>query len=108
MLDELRKSVHDLTADIEETTPVPGQSLDPGELICRPVLAERARRKSVDDDTNRRLVILARQVRVTMWLVMTMVAFASLEYLGIMGSERTPIWARAMFDGVAVFAGKLL
>src|SRR4030042_4398796 len=91
MLDEIRKSVHDLTEDLEESTPIPGlPSIDPAELMCKPMLAERTRRKAVDEETNRRLLVLARQVRVTMWLVMTMVAFATLEYFGIMGSGRTP------------------
>jgi len=42
IIEDVRKSVHDLTFDPDETTIPEGGSIDPQEPICRPVLVERA------------------------------------------------------------------
>jgi hypothetical protein len=105
-LDEIRKSVHDLTADPDELTPAEGLPSDPSALICRPIKTERARRKVVDESTYRRLRIVDRKATITMWGVAAMVAFATLEYLGIMGNGQVPTWARSIFEGVAFALGK--
>ena len=104
-LEDLRKSVHDLTADPDADTLRDCPSIDPGGQVCRPVLVERSRRKTVDESIDRRLRVLGRQTRITMWGVVTMVAFASLEYFGVIGNGETPIWARAIFDGAAMVVG---
>jgi hypothetical protein len=105
MLDELRKSVHDLTADPNEVTSPEGISMQPGDPICQPVLTERARRKAVDEVFSKRLGIVARQTQITMWGVFIIIGFAGLEYLGILGHQGPPTWARAVFDGIALISG---
>lgn len=105
-LDDIRKSVHDLTADPDEVTPAEGIPSDPSALICRPIITERARRKLVDEFTDKRLRIVDRKITVTMSCCVAMVSFAVLEYLGIMGHNEPPTWARALFEGIAFAMGK--
>jgi len=106
IIEDVRKSVHDLTFDPDETTIPEGGSIDPQEPICRPVLVERARRKLVDVSIDRRLRILGRQVQVTMYGVIAILSFAGLEYLGVIGNSSGPVWARAIFDGISVAVGR--
>lgn len=106
IVEDVRKSVHDLTLDPDEPTIPEGGSIDPGEAICRPVMVERARRKAVDIAIDRRLRILGRQVQITMYGVLAIISFAGLEYLGVIGNGSGPTWARAVFDGIAVALGK--
>lgn len=109
--------------DSETTSPggVQGhpQSLEPGDEICQPVKVERARRKFVDDGIFRRLTRIQKAVegsidsieknrkiqRLTAIGVLTMVVFAALEYMGIMGPGGHPIWARAVIDGLSTVLG---
>jgi hypothetical protein len=94
------------TIDPREQPTPPGRSLGPDDPICQPVMVERARRKQVDEIFDKRMHRMQRQVQVTMWSVLTMVTFAGLEYLGILGEGTPPVWARAVFDGLAVALGK--
>jgi hypothetical protein len=90
----------------EPTRPQPN-SLDPGDPICAPVLVERRRRKTVDLEIDRRLTaiqaVVIRSAKFSKFSAIglaAMVIFASLEYLGILGHDRSPIWASAVIDGV--------
>lgn len=92
--------------DEDPTRPQPN-SLDPGDPICQPVLVERQRRKAVDKEIDRRLtaiqVVVIRSAKFSKFSAIglaAMVVFASLEYLGILGHDRAPIWASAVIDGV--------
>jgi hypothetical protein len=105
ILRSVQKSVHDLTVDPDEPT-VPEGISDPPAALCQPVLVERARRKSVDEAIDRRLRALGRQTSVTMWAVLSMVAFAGLEYFGILGNSKPPTWAAAVLEGIAFAMGK--
>jgi hypothetical protein len=111
MHDELGKSLEtaligDEADEIAEATRPQPQSLDPADPICVPVLVERRRRKTVDLEIDRRLirieVIVARTARTTRLVLVgigTMLLFANLEYFGIIGTSKTPIWATAVIDG---------
>jgi hypothetical protein len=92
--------------DEDPTRPQPN-SLDPGDPICQPVLVERQRRKAVDKEIDRRLTaiqaVVIRSAKFSKFSAIglaAMVIFASLEYLGILGHDRSPIWASAVIDGV--------
>lgn len=102
--------------DIDEAEPTRPQpnSLDPGDPICQPVLVERRRRKTVDLEIDRRLIHIerivvksARFTKATAIGLGVMVLFASLEYLGILGHDQTPIWAGAVIHGVKIAFGNL-
>ena len=99
--------------EAEPTRPQPN-SLDPGDPICQPVLVERQRRKQVDREIDRRLTAIqtvvtrsAKFSKVSAVGLVTMVVLASLEYLGILGHDRAPIWASAVIDGVKFAFGNL-
>jgi hypothetical protein len=100
-----------LDDDPEITRPQPN-SLDPGDPICQPVLVERRRRKTVDLEIDRRLTAIqavvvrsAKFSKISAIGLVAMVVFASLEYLGILGHDRAPIWASAVIDGVKFAVG---
>jgi hypothetical protein len=89
----------------EEAETIAHPSLGPDDPICRPVLVERARRKEVDAQVWRRLSSIQSRQTVTMCGIGIMVAFAALEYTGIIGPNRS-VWARAMFDGLSYMVGR--
>jgi hypothetical protein len=105
--------IHGPEADeiAEATRPQP-QSLDPGDPICVPVMVERQRRKAVDLEIDRRLIRIevlvartARSTRLTLVGIGIMVACATLEYAGVLGRNRAPIWATAVVDGARFILG---
>ena len=105
ILSDVRQSVHDLTTDPDEPT-IPEGLSDPPAALCMPVLVERRRRKSVDTAIDNRLRAMGRQLHVTMWGVLTIIGFASLEYFGILGNGKPPTWTSAILEGVAFAIGK--
>ena len=112
MQDDLGESLEkaligDESEEIAEATKPQPQSLDPGDPVCAPVLVERRRRKTVDLEIDRRLirieVIVARNAKTTRLVLVgigTMLLFATLEYGGIIGDNKTPIWATAVIRGL--------
>jgi hypothetical protein len=120
MVDERRKTFDDEgmqeALDADELTSPGGReqprSIEPGDEICEPVLVERRRRKFVDDGIFRRLARIHQVVqtnqkiqRFTAVGVLTMVVFAALEYMGVLGPGARPIWARAVIDGIGAMLG---
>jgi hypothetical protein len=103
--DIAREALDAISPPAEGVTPQ-ARSLGPDDPICTPVLVERARRKFVDADFDKRFRKVSRNVRITMIAMLTMVGFAGLEYLGILGHGPPPTWARAVFDGLAVVVGR--
>jgi len=100
LLDNIRKSVADLSVDT--TSPmIDGHSIDPGAEQRLDVARERDRRKFVDLAIAERLRVLGKQTRATLWGIWIIVGFAGCEYIGILGSSKPPVWARAVFDGLA-------
>jgi hypothetical protein len=76
-------------------------------------MVERARREHVDEmmamqlsGIERQVAKVSRQTAVTMAALCCMVAFAALEYAGILHGGSPPIWARAVFDGLSIALGK--
>jgi hypothetical protein len=86
---------------VDENTPVEGASMQPGDSLCQPIIVERQRRKAEDARVRAQLRATLRWSRTTGIAVLAMVAFASLEYLGIIHQQPAPVWARAVFDGIA-------
>jgi hypothetical protein len=103
--DIARDAINQISPPSEQDTPPQGRSLGPDDPICKPVMIERRRRKWVDAAFDKRVRIINRNVRITMYAVLTMVVFAGLEYLGVLGNGAPPIWARAVFDGLKVAVG---
>lgn len=101
ILDNIRKSVADLSVDTTAPTIVDGQSIDPGPDKRADIERERLRRKAVDLAIAERLRVLGKQTRATLWGIWIIVGFAGCEYIGILGSSKPPVWARAVFDGLA-------
>lgn len=117
MRDDLGKTIENVihgsedSEILEATRPQPN-SLDPGDPLCMPVMVERQRRKVVDNETDARLVRIevlvartAKTTRLTLVALSTMVLFAALEYTGIIGRDKPPIWASAVVDGVRIVLG---
>jgi hypothetical protein len=105
ILSNVRRSIHDITTDAAELNlGDPAADVTP-ESTCRPVLVERRNRKAMDELIIRRLSVSIRQGQVTMWGVVTMVAFAAMEYFGILGNGESPTWVNAVFRGLTFMAG---
>lgn len=102
----VRDTIEMLMHEDEPATRPQPPSLSPNDPICAPVLVERQRRKYVDDTIDARLRRIERLQRLQLLAFGTMVAFAALEYAGVIGENRHPIWARSVFDGIMwVFGG---
>jgi hypothetical protein len=83
------------------------KSLEPGDSACDPVLRERARRKAEDDDTRTALKLIQSSVdtnhkltRKAAAALFAMVLMAALEYMGVLGNGKAPIWAKALIDAI--------
>jgi len=104
--------LEDLFADEGEPTQPQPNSLGPQEQVCIPVMVERQRRKQVDKVVFQRLTSLEALTRKSLKFsrlttigVGTMVLFAALEYVGIIGHDPAPIWASAVIDGARYALG---
>lgn len=83
------------------------RSIEPGDAVCEPILNERSRRKEEDTELRRELVSIRAGVDRNHLLtkkvaggIATIVVFATLEYLGVLGEGKPPIWSRAVIDGL--------
>lgn len=97
----------------ERKSPRLTRSVEPGDKVCEPMLVERARRKDVDDEIRTNLDSIRAGVDANRNLTKRGVLgigliflLAMLEYLGIVGEGKPPVWARAVFDVAAWMVGK--
>lgn len=83
------------------------RSIEPGDQVCEPVLRERARRKGEDTDIRGVLQLIQTSVdtnhkltRKAAMALFAMVLMAALEYMGVIGGGKAPIWAKAVIDAL--------
>lgn len=101
-----------MTAWNQSPFPTKLNSLEPGDKVCEPMLQERAKRKETDEEIFHQLDSIRVGVDTTKRLTKRGVVgigmiflLAGLEYLGVLGEGKPPVWARAVFDVAAWMIG---